>query len=134
MAFVEQLALVRYELSLDVGVCMLSLTRTFGMRRELGITVFTQAKHRNIVFPFDDPKSTFRHIQVFHRPDLSKRLGEIHTAPQLNFPVKQPDFAQSALGVVKETIDKPLKKNLQNVLSTCWLSSPHSGRQSMRVV
>ena len=64
MAFVERPALVRDEWSLDFGVCIPSLAHTLGMRRELGIRVFTHAKHRDIVFSFDDPKSTFRHTQT----------------------------------------------------------------------
>jgi hypothetical protein len=51
------------ELSLDISVCVLSLAHTLGMRCELGITVFTHAKHRDIFSSFDDPKSTFRRTQ-----------------------------------------------------------------------
>ncbi len=74
---------MRNDLSLAVGVCTSSFTHTLRMRRELGITVFTRPEHWDIVFSFDNHKSTFRHTQVFHKPDLAASLGEIQT----EFPV-----------------------------------------------
>jgi hypothetical protein len=55
----EALARVRDELCLDVGMCILCLGYTLGTRRELGLAAFTDAKHRDIVFSFDDPKYAF---------------------------------------------------------------------------
>jgi hypothetical protein len=39
---------VRNELFLDVGVCILRLGDSLGICRELGVAIFTKAKHRNI--------------------------------------------------------------------------------------
>ena len=58
-------AFVRDELFLDVGVCILSLAYSVGIYRELGVTIFTHAKHRNIVLPLDDPKLTIRRAHSF---------------------------------------------------------------------
>jgi hypothetical protein len=58
-------AFVRDELFLDVGVCILSLAYSVGIYRELGVAIFTHAKHRNIVLPLDDPKLKFRHGNSF---------------------------------------------------------------------
>ena len=41
-------------------MCILRLVYSFGICRELGITIFTQAKHRNIILSLDDPKLAFR--------------------------------------------------------------------------
>jgi hypothetical protein len=41
-------AFVRNELFLDVGVCILRLGDSLGICRELGVAIFTKAKHRNI--------------------------------------------------------------------------------------
>jgi hypothetical protein len=58
-------ALVRDELLLDVGMSILSLAYSLGICRELGVATFTDAKHRNIVLPFDDPEFAFRHAHSF---------------------------------------------------------------------
>jgi hypothetical protein len=50
---------------LDVGVCILRLAYSLGICRELGIAIFTHAKHRNIILSFDDPKFAFRHAPSF---------------------------------------------------------------------
>jgi hypothetical protein len=50
------LAFVSNELFLDVGVCILRSADSLGICRELDITIFTHAKHRNIILSFDDPK------------------------------------------------------------------------------
>jgi hypothetical protein len=42
---------------------------SLGICRELGIAIFTHAKHRNIILSFDDPKLAFRHAQVSQRAD-----------------------------------------------------------------
>ena len=54
------LAFVRDELFLDEGVCILRAADSLRISRELGIAIFTYAKHRNIVLSFDDPKLAFR--------------------------------------------------------------------------
>jgi hypothetical protein len=54
------LAFVCNELFLDVGVCILGLTYRLGICRKLSIAIFTHAKHRNVIFSFDDPKLAFR--------------------------------------------------------------------------
>jgi hypothetical protein len=56
-------------LFLDVGVCILRSAYSLGICRELGIAIFTHAKHRNIILSFDDPKLAFRHAQVSQRAD-----------------------------------------------------------------
>ena len=48
------------ELFLDVGVCILRSAYSLGIYRELGIAIFTHAKHRNIILSFDEPKLAFR--------------------------------------------------------------------------
>jgi hypothetical protein len=53
-------AFVRDELFLDEGVCILRPADSLRICRELGIAIFTYAKHRNIVLSFDDPKLAFR--------------------------------------------------------------------------
>jgi hypothetical protein len=54
------LAFVRDKLLLDEGVCILRPADSFRIRREFCVAIFTYAKHRNIVLPFDDPKLAFR--------------------------------------------------------------------------
>jgi hypothetical protein len=61
----RSLAFVRDELFLDIGVCILGLAYSRRICGELGITVFTHAKHRKVVLPFDDPKLAFRHAPSF---------------------------------------------------------------------
>jgi hypothetical protein len=68
-ASIQLLAFVRDELFLDVGVCILRSAYGLGTCRELGIAIFTHAKHRNIILSFDDPKLAFRHAQVSQRTD-----------------------------------------------------------------
>jgi hypothetical protein len=58
---VRPLAFVRDELFLDEGVCVLRSAYRLWICRELGIAIFTQAKHRHIILSFDDPKPAFRH-------------------------------------------------------------------------
>jgi hypothetical protein len=53
--------LPRDELFLNEGVRILRPAYCFGIRRELGVAVFTQAQHRNIILSFDDPKRAFHH-------------------------------------------------------------------------
>lgn len=60
LASIQPLAFVRDELFLDVGVCILRSAYSLGTCRELGIAIFTHAKHRNIILSFDDPKLAFR--------------------------------------------------------------------------
>jgi hypothetical protein len=45
---------------LDVGVCILRTAYSLGICRELGIAIFTYAKHRNVILSFDDPEIAFR--------------------------------------------------------------------------
>ena len=59
-AGIELLAFVRNELFLDVGVCIPRSPYSFGICRELGMAILTDAKHRNIILSFDDPKLAFR--------------------------------------------------------------------------
>jgi hypothetical protein len=68
-AGIQSLAFVRDELFLDAGVCILRLVYSLGIYRELGIAIFTHAKHRNIILSFDDPKLAFRLAQVSQRAD-----------------------------------------------------------------
>jgi hypothetical protein len=56
-AGIQPLAFVCNELFLDVGVCILRSAYSLGICRELGIAIFTHAKHRNIILSFDDPKT-----------------------------------------------------------------------------
>ena len=56
------LAFVRDELFLDEGVCILRPDDSLRICRELGIAIFTYAKHRNIVLSFDDLKLAFRGV------------------------------------------------------------------------
>ena len=48
------------ELFLDDGVCILRPADGLRICRELGIAIFTYARHRNIVLSFDDPKPACR--------------------------------------------------------------------------
>lgn len=59
-AGIQPVAFVRSELFLDAGVSVLGSAYGLGIHRELGKATFTQAKHRNIVLSFDDPKLAFR--------------------------------------------------------------------------
>jgi hypothetical protein len=61
LAGVQPLAFVRDELFLDAGVCIPRSAYSLGICRELGIAIFTHAKHGNIMLSFDDPKLAFRH-------------------------------------------------------------------------
>ena len=54
-------ALVCDELFLDLGVCILRSAYSLWVYRELRSATFTNAKHRDIAFSFDDPKLAFRH-------------------------------------------------------------------------
>lgn len=65
LAGIQPLAFVRDELFLDVGVCILRSAYSLGICRELGIAIFTHAKHREIILSFDDPKLAFRHALIF---------------------------------------------------------------------
>ena len=64
-AGIQPLAFVRDELFLDVGVCILRSAYSLRICRELGIAIFTHAKHREIILSFDDPKLAFRHALIF---------------------------------------------------------------------
>jgi hypothetical protein len=59
-AGIQPIAFVRNELFLDVGVCINRPAYRLGICRELGPTTFADAKHRNIILSFDDPKLAFR--------------------------------------------------------------------------
>jgi hypothetical protein len=60
---------VRDELFLDKVVCVLRSAYNLWIGRELGIAIFTHAKHRKVIFSFDDPKLAFRHASVLLRAD-----------------------------------------------------------------
>jgi len=68
----KPLAFVRDELFLNEDVCILRSAYRFGIRRELGIAIFTHAKHRNIILSFDDPKLAFHHASTSPRADWIK--------------------------------------------------------------
>ena len=57
---IQALAFVRDELLLDVGVSILRSAYSRGVCRELGIAIFTNTKHGNIIFSFDDPEFALR--------------------------------------------------------------------------
>jgi hypothetical protein len=57
---IQALAFVRNELLLDVGVGILRSADSRGVCRELGIAIFTNTKHGNIIFSFDDPEFALR--------------------------------------------------------------------------
>lgn len=57
---IQALAFVRDELLLDVGVGILRSAYSRGVCRELGIAIFTNTKHGNIIFSFDDPEFALR--------------------------------------------------------------------------
>ena len=59
LAGIQPLAFVRDELFLDVGVCILRSADSLRICRELGIATITNAKHRDIIPPSDDPKLAF---------------------------------------------------------------------------
>ena len=65
LAGFQPLAFVRDELFLDVGVCILRSAYRLRICRELGIATFTNAKYRDIILSFDDPKLAFRHALSF---------------------------------------------------------------------
>ena len=49
-AGIQPIAFVCNELLLDVGVCILRTAYSLGICRELGIAIFTYAKHTGILF------------------------------------------------------------------------------------
>jgi len=67
----QPLAFVCNELFLNVVVCVLRSAYSLGICRELGIAIFTHAKHRNIILSFDDPKLALRSSD----PDRSCSAG-----------------------------------------------------------
>ena len=81
LASIQPLAFVRDELFLDVGVCILRSAYSLGICSELGIAIFTHAKHRNIILSFDDPKLAFRHAPSFPESGPDCYPVEIQTAP-----------------------------------------------------
>ena len=72
---------MRDELFLDVGVCILRSTHRLGVCRELGIAIFTHAKHWNIILSSDDPKFAFRHALFSHGCGPDSYPVEIQPAP-----------------------------------------------------
>jgi hypothetical protein len=50
-------------------VCILRSAYNRRICHELGIAIFTHAKHRNIIFSFHDSKLAFRHASSSHRAD-----------------------------------------------------------------
>ena len=55
---------------------------SLGICRELGIAIFTHAKHREIILSFDDPKLAFRHALIFPQGGPDCYPVEIQPAPQ----------------------------------------------------
>ena len=54
---------------------------SLGICRELGIAIFTHAKHREIILSFDDPKLAFRHALIFPQGGPDCYPVEIQPAP-----------------------------------------------------
>ena len=50
------------ELFLDVGVCILRSAYGLGICRELNMAMLADAKHREIILSFDNPKLSFRRV------------------------------------------------------------------------
>jgi hypothetical protein len=84
-AGIQPIAFVCNELLLDVGVCILRTAYSLGICRELGIAIFTYAKHRNIILSFDDPEIAFRSSDTDGRCSASIARRSLTVMELLNF-------------------------------------------------